>query len=377
MAQPVFGILTHEIRSHEPSALCGSLTHYIRDLVEHASSLGWVSYVFTPRDLLKQRRVAWGWTRANGSWQRDFFPIPDVTYVRSLAWYQQDEPVIRWLKDEAATQFLTNPDVEEIVHDKWRVVQIGLSHPSLNERFLDTTLLRAGSDIRGILHDHPRVAVQSRYRSQPHRYGLVVVKPDEFVVRIVQQQTAQTMSYKRFEDVQHCLVDEFQEGILQSYEEPTRIEGCPVQLRSVWQRSRTLRWEETCCVVRIGKERSTVGPYVTAGLLEQFVPLLADVFGEKADSIHYQVQSVARSAVELFDHRGHGASEIAVDLLPTADARLYIADVSTIGGIDSVRRLSQPEIRQQMVSSCMSYASALYEQHEVFSEPSPTLSQTG
>ncbi len=369
MAQPVFGILTHEIRSHEPSQLCGPLTHPIRDVVEHACSLGWVGYVFTPRDVLKQRRVVWGWTRKAGSWQRDFFPIPDVTYVRSLAWYHDDASVIRWLKDEADTQFLTNPDVEEIVHDRWRVVQIGLSHPTLNERFLDTTLLRPGADLRTILTEHQRVTIVSRYRSQPHRYGLVVRKPDEFVVRTVYQQTAQTMSLKHLEDVLQYLVEEFQEGMMQPYQEPLRIEGCPVQIRSFWQRSRTLRWEETCCMIRIGTERSMIGPYVTAGLFEQFTPMVGELFGEKADTIHYQIESVARSAVELFDHRGHGASELAVDLLPTSEGRLYINDVSTIGGIDSLRRLAQPALRQQMVANCINYASALYEQHAVLSEP--------
>lgn len=376
MAQPTLGILTHAIRTHEPSELCGPLTLHIRDLVEHARALGWLAYVFSPRDLLKQRGVVWGWTRSDGAWKRDFFPIPDVTYLRSLAWFEDDAAVIRWLKDETATQFMNNPDIEEIVHDRWRIIQIGLSHPTLHERFLDTSLLRAGTDLGTILADNVRTSVSNRFRSQSHRYGIVSRKADEFVVRTVAQQTAQTTSFHSVDDVQHQLVEEFRDGIVQPYIEPIRVEGCPVQIRSYWQRYRTLRWEETCCMIRIGTARSLVGPLTTAGLFEQFLPLLTESLGEKSDAIRYQIQSVARSVVELFDHRAHGASELAVDLLPVSDARMYIVDVSTLGGIDSLRRISQPALRQQMISNAMSYASALYEQQTVLSEPIPALPQT-
>lgn len=376
MAQPSLGILTHTIRAHEPSELCGPLTLHIRDLVEQATALGWISYVFSPRDLLKQRRVAWGWTRSNGAWRRDFFSIPDITYLRSLAWHEDDAAAIRWLKDETSTQFLNNPDIEEIVHDRWRVIQIGLSHPTLNERFIDTSLLRPGTDIREQLRSNERTTILNRFRSQLHRYSLVTRKSEEFLVRTIAHQTARTTSFRTPDEVQHQLVDEFHDGIVQPYIEPIRVESCPVQIRSYWQRSRTLRWEETCCMIRIGTERSCVGPLTTAGLFEQFLPLLSDSLGEKSDAIRYQIQSVARSVVELFDHRGHGASELAIDLLPVSDSRMFIVDVSTLGGIDSLRRLSQPTLRQQMISNALSYASALYEQHAVLSEPIPAQLQT-
>lgn len=377
MSQPILGILTHSLRTHEPSELCGPLTRHIRDLVEHAQQLGWLSYVYSPRDLLKQRRVVWGWTRDNGNWRRDFFPTPHVSYLRSLSWYPEDVNVVRWLKHETATQFLNNPDIEEIVHDRWRVIQIGLSHPTLTERFPDTVLLRSGLDIKTFLQENERCAITNRFRSLESRYGQVVRHHDEFMLRYQAQQVAHTLTLKRPEDVQEKLLDLFGEAIVQPVLDAIRIEQCPISIRSLWQRSRTLRWQETCCLVRVGKEQSTVGPLATVGLFEQCLPLFEGSIDGSSDALRYQLQSVARSVVELIDHRGHGASELAVDLTIATDTRVFVTDVSTIGGIDSLRKLSQPALRQQMIANTMSYASALYEQHKTLSEPIPVLSQTG
>lgn len=375
--QPVLGILTHAIQAAEPSQLCGPLTQPIKDVVEHAQQLGWTAYVYSPRDLLKQRRLVWGWTRSDGGWTRDFFPIPHVSYVRNLAWHADDAPIIQWLKQETGTQFLNNPDVEDIVHDRWRVIQIGLSHPTLNERFPDSALLRPGSDLRGMLAQHNRWNVFNRFRSGEPRFAHVVRKADEFSIRFVARTVAHTLSLKRAADVQDKLLYLFGEAVVQQYHEPIRFESCPIAIRSVWQRSRTLRWEETCALIRVGKEQSTAGPMTTVGIFEQCTPLFEQVLGPRTEAVRYQAQSVARSVVELLDHRGHGASELAVDIVPLEDGRVFVSEVSTIGGVDSLRRLAQPLLRQRMVAATMSYASALYEQHAVLSEPSPVPSRTG
>ena len=376
MAQPILGILTHTLRTHEPSELCGPLTLHIRDLVEHAQQLGWIAYVYSPRDLLKQRRVVWGWTRDGGNWKRDFFPTPHVTYLRSAAWHEEDLLVIRWLKHETPTQFLNNPDIEEIVHDRWRVIQIGLSHPTLNERFPDTLLLRRGADLRSELHELDRFTIVNRFRSRESRYAHVVRNANEYNLRFLTHKTGHTTTHKSIDEVQEKLVGLFDEGIVQPYLNPIRVEGCPIGIRSFWQRSRTLRWQETCCLVRIGKEQSMIGPLTTAGLFEQFLPLLEQSLGKKTDAVRYQLQSVARSVVELIDHRGHGASELAIDVTVSIDGQIFVNEASTLGGIDSLRRISQPAIRQTMIANTVSYASALFEQL-AFSAPTPSLQQTG
>lgn len=285
--------------------------------------------------------------------------------------------VIKWLKQETSTQFLNNPDIEEIVHDRWRVVQIGLSHPTLTERFPDTVLLRPGLDIRAFLKEVEHCTVVNRFRSLESRYAHITHHGQEYTLRFMTQNVAHTLSMKTPEEVQEKLLHLFGEAVLRPTLAAIRIEGCPISIRSLWQRSRTLRWQETCCLVRIGKEKSIVGPLATAGLFEQFTPLLKGSFDGNSDALQYQIQSVARTIVELIDHRGHGASELAVDLTVTNDSRVFVTDVSTIGGIDSLRRLSQPALRQQMITNTMSYASALFEQQATLSEQIPTLSQTG
>lgn len=376
MAQPILGILTHTLRTAEPSELCGPLTAHIRDLVEHAQQLGWVAYVYSPRDLLKQRRVVWGWTRENGNWRRDFFPTPHVSYIRSLSWYIEDMAVIRWLKQETPTHFLNNPDIEEIVHDRWRVIQIGLSHPTLTERFPDTVLLRSGLDIRAYLKEMDRCIVINRFRSFESRYASIARHDNEYTFRFLTTNVAHTLTLKSPEEVQEKILHLFGEAILYSSLDSIRIEDCPISIRSLWQRSRTLRWQETCCLVRIGKEQSVIGPLATAGLFEQFLPLLEEVISGKSDALRYQIQSIARMIVELIDHRGHGASELAVDLTVTNDSKVFVTDVSTIGGIDSLRRLSQPALRQQMITNTMNYASVLFEQQSALSEQIPVPLQT-
>ncbi len=377
VCEPSLGILTHALHTEATGELAGPLTPYVRDLVDAARRLGWTAYVYSPRDLLKRRRVVWGWTREHGAWQRDFFPIPQVSYLRSVYWHAEDAATVRWLKQEAGTQFLADPDVEEIVHDRWRVVQIGLSHPTVSERFPDTLLVRPGADLRTALSEQAAWTVVPRYRSADAAYAFVARQGDAYTLRFLARQVAHTQTLKSAAELQERLLQLFGEAVVQAYGKPLRFESCPVSVRSVWQRGASARWEELCQLVRVGKEHERIGPMTTAAPVTACLPLFEQAAGSRTQALRYQLSQTARSAVELIDQRGHGASELAVDLIPLADGGVRIADISTVGGIESLRRLAQPELRQASIAATLGYAATRTAQGTVLSAPSPVLQRTG
>jgi hypothetical protein len=149
-----------------------------------------------------------------------------------------------------------------------------------------------------------------------------------------------------------------------------------VFVREFWQRDRTGRWQETCAVLRIGQSHSQTYQAVTAGIFDDYQGSLKPQLGSRLKAVRYGLRNVSRLVVDLLSQRGHGAGELAVDFVITAESTIQLVGVTTQGGLESVARLMTPTLRQRTLSTTLDYASALYEQ-QATSVPTPVPAETG
>lgn len=358
----ILGVVSTPLASHESGEPYGKLTTYLRDLIELAEHQGWVAYVFSTRDVLRQRSVVWGWTRRNGRWQRSFFPLPQILYLRTTQLDRADVQVLRWLERTQSVQCINQIAVDELILDRWRLLQICLSHPSLGSRVPDLLLMRPSVTIDEAFASERYLQVLPRYRAAG-RYaaGLLERRGDEYSLRLERGSRAETRPFRSTLELRTELEQLFGDVIIQRYIRPLRVEDCPVVLRSVWQRGRDTRWSEQFSVVRVGAKGSLGAAYATVCVLEKFLPVFKQVLPRRVKALTYEFHRTAQLIVDLIDQRAHGAAELAVDCALGQDGSITVLDVSTLGGVYALQRLTAPELRGRYVRQSLDYAAALYE----------------
>lgn len=350
--------------SVESGAPFGILTTYFRDLVEHAMQCGWEAYVFSPRDVLRQRRVIWGWKRKNGTWKRAFVPTPQIGYLRSNTFTPADKKVFLWLRDEVGTQFINQPEVEEIVFDYWRLIQIGLSHPTLIGRIPDSILLRGDLSLTETMKLDSHYLVRPRFAL---RQGAAEITrfEDTFHVRYEYKNSIIDEDFNSVVQLRDSLHVHFGDAIIQHLPKLFRVENCIIGIRSFWQRDRSGRWKENFSILRVSQPSNHTDQLATVGLLERYLPFLSRSLKSQMEAVRYQIINISRTFVELIDQRGHGASELSVDLLITREKQVILAGVSTLGGMYALKKIQIPELRHKVMSTTLNYATTLYEQTHV------------
>lgn len=368
--RPSFGLISDPPQSSELGAPYGIATPYFRDLIERAANEGWTAYVFSTRDVLKQRRVIWGWTRAQGRWQRSFFSVPQIGYPRMRRAEESDYAILDWLHVSCGTQFINQIEIERMTADRWRLLQICLSHPALSKRVADSFLLRDQVSLEGLLAEYPALIAMSRFETSGTKLACIRSGDDQWVVELERNGKVSTEEFHSIVRLRVFLVEHFGETVLQPHKEPLRIDNCPVALRSFWQRGADTRWQETAALVRVGQPAAIGSTLATAGLLDRFLPLIKQQLTTGSQSLAYQLKTTAQTAVELLDHRGHGAAELAIDFSLHADGTFTLRSASTLGGYLALQKLNDPALRHSALNNTLGYASAL--QRQVFAPTEAT-----
>ena len=373
---PAFGLIAHLSAPIESGSPFGPLTPYYRQLIEHALSQGWQGFVFSPRDVLRQRSTIWGWQRGGGTWQRAFVSMPTVCYTRLKTLSIEERDILIWLRDHASVQFLNQPELDEMVQDQWRVMQVLQSHPTLSPYIPDAVLLRDTQALSTLMAEHGQLTVRSRTLAGGKPSGSLTREGEELLWRQEVRGSGHARSFRSPVKLRVALQDHFNDTIVASYIPPFRIDSCPVVFRSLWQRGRTGQWSESFVVLRIGQPESQTYQAVTAGLLDRYQRPLQELLGTQYKAIRYQLTNLGRTVVDLLAQRSHGAGEIAIEFLLTATRELKILDISTLGGLEALRRLPDPSTAQTVMRSTLQYSALLSEQLTTTSVPSSVPSET-
>lgn len=366
---PRLGIIAHQTGPIESGTPFGLLTPYYRSLVERASALGWQGCLFSPRDVLRRRRMIWAWVRSELGWERQFVELPHVAYTRLPSVTDEEGEILRWLRAESV-QFINQPEVDDMTQDRWRLLAVLQSHPSLTGHIPQTTLLRDLRSVLELLDSGRSVHVTPRYRTAGQGRILLAVSGDDLLLRHERPILATNRTIRSRDALREKVEELLGEAVAQPSIEPLRFEGCPVSIRQLWQRTATGRWQESAAILRLGQPAAQTYQGVTVGLLDRYQASLREVIGTRLKAVRYELRSTSQVTVELLSQRSHGAGELTVDCLITSRGNVQILDVSTLTGLESVQRLTDPTVRLAVLSETLGYAALLLQQsHPTFKLP--------
>lgn len=359
---PRFGVIAPLMSGPESGTPFGALTPYFRQLIERANSSGWQGYIFSLRDVLRQRRMIWAWVRSESGWERQFMALPNIVYTRLPSVSPEEGEILRWLRSEGAVEFINQPEVDDITQDRWRLLQVLQSHPSLTGHIAETTLLRDQSTILKLLETGQPVHITPRLRTVGSGRILLTQVGEDIQLRHELPGSATNRTIRSPDALRSKVEELVGDGVAQPYAEPLRFESCPVLVRSLWQRNRTGRWQETAVILRLGQPSAQTYQAVTAGLFDRYQESLRSLVGRQLKAIRYELRSTSQVIVELLSQRSHGAGELSIDCVITAKGAIQIVDVATLSGLEAVQRLTTPVTRLEVLGATLGYAGLLLEQ---------------
>lgn len=356
----VFAVLAQPHAPESSGGVFGSYTTHLRDLVERAQAEGWAAYVFSYRDLLKQRRLIWGWTRSNGSWERAFCVLPHVAVVRRPTLSEAELDAMTWLRDEGGVQFFNHPEIEAMTNDRWRSLHVLGSSPTLTRVIPEVTLLRDSATIASLSAATPQLMAFSRYRGQANELVLLNRQADAMACRREFGERVEEQTFRSLLRVRSYLESTCGETMLVPYREPLLIEGHPLMVRVFMQRGERAAWQPPIMLLRFGQQGMIGGRYATAGLAHELEGVLEEHLQSKTKSFLYHIHTTAEAIVHLLDVRVHGLGELTIDFRPTADGELSVHDLAVSPAVLSLQRLRVPTARAAALQSTLAYALHLH-----------------
>lgn len=356
----VFGVLAQPHDLNSKGGVFGSYTTYLRDLVERAQAEGWVAYVFSYRDLLRQRRLIWGWTRTDGGWERVFCVLPHVAIVRRTSLIEAEMDALNWLREDGGVHFFNHAEVDAMTNDRWRLLQILSSSPTLTRNVPNATLLRDSSTLAKLSAEQESIIAYDRFRNHPNEVVLLKRQESSMVCSHEFGTVQRVEMFRSLLRVRSYLETRFKEPILQPFITPLRLEGHPVLIRVFAQRGAQGPWGTPQILVRVGQKEMVGGHYATAGTIDRVEPLLIEQLGKRAKAFAYNITSIVDAIVRLLDVRAHGLAELTVDLQPSEDSELFVHDVTVSAGVLSLQRLGNPKARAASIQTTIAHAQHLH-----------------
>lgn len=351
MAQKYFGIAVTSLLRAQP--FTSIFANYLRDLVEAAIDRRWKAYIFCPQDVLKQKNIVWGWTRIHGEWRKDFFSLPDVCLIKTTYLSPNDRKIISWLKTKN-TRFINGIQIEDIIFDRWRIIQIILSHATLASKIPESNLMENYWQLPEL--EQRSSIIFSRYRRSSETIGFLTPHQKGFKLKISHRATNKTLLFQSKINLAKQIRNTWQEAIMQPALKVLSIEGYPILIRSVWQKR--VDWQQTFAALRVSAKKNQFH-FVTVSLANKIYPLLWHYFGARRDSIIYQLENSARLVAELMEARAGSVGELAIDFLIDKQANIWIHDLSTYTGTTSLAKLA-PEVKKLYLNNTLDLADKLY-----------------
>ena len=362
MNNKVFGIAVHYPQNtNREQVYFGNTTNYIRDLIEEANKKNWTGFVFSPQDVLRRRGVVWGFVRSSGIWRRSFLPIPSVCYLQIGMLSDSDREILNWMSAEMSTQYINSPHVVDILSDRWRSLQIMISHPTLVTKVVETNLYKGARDLGDQINDEENgLCIYPRFRSN-NSFMEIKKTGKSFRVREYSGKTIKSSRLKTLDEIDNRIIGLFGEAIVQPKIKTFNIDGYPIVIRTYWQKD--VIWSNSLTVLRIGQKES-YGRLATIGAIDDHKNLFAKKFKSFSESILYQIESVSKACAELLEQRTHGIHEITVDYLLTTHGNLLLYDVNH-HGIETAVKVANPEVKHNLIQKTLRNAEIIYKNSHI------------
>ncbi|MDF2721289.1 MAG: hypothetical protein K0Q59_964 [Paenibacillus sp.] len=349
---------------------------YFRRLTRLGQKLGITVYVFFPHqiDWPRRRVLGYGYSASMKSWERSFFPLPDVVYDRcfysNAHSYALSREPIRRLQAWPGTKFLGYG-----LKGKWTIYGMMQNDPDLAAHLPQTELLRHPGDVARWLDEKGELFVKPHGGSHGKGALHIFEHAQGFAVR--GRTWLNEPVWRQFRSRSRLLawVARFTSGrktIIQRYLTLSTADGDAFDIRALVQKNGRGLWELTGMAVRRGAPGSVTSNLHGGGHAGEAQPFLLQRYGaEHCERIMETIRRVALHVPVVLEQYHGRLAELGVDIGVDADGYVWVIEANSKPGRSSFAAISNESVRLAAIRNPMLYANYLLKGRPIAARPDP------
>lgn len=263
---PVFGVLiTSLIRT--PEGIFGSASSFCKELVQGAKTKGILAYIFTLNDLNYENQTVNGWIWLHGKWTQQPLPFPDSVYNRLAS---------RRSENKAETVSMLEVFKRTGIHyfnehflNKWQVHQAFSGNPEVSLYLPSTHLFKGFATIKEAVDRFPQVFLKPTNGSLGNGIYKISRAGNHYTCQHSTMSGSVQKTYPKLTDLYKSIAPRISRSpyLVQQGLRLVRINGNPVDFRSLVQKDGNGRWTVTSIVGRIAPDQSIVSNLARGGTI--------------------------------------------------------------------------------------------------------------
>ncbi|MEW9670697.1 YheC/YheD family protein [Ammoniphilus sp. 3BR4] len=360
---PVFGVLiTTLIKT--PEGIFGSASSFCKELVQGAKAKGILAYIFTLKDLDHENLTAKGWRWENGKWIQRTLPYPDIIYNRLASRRDENrtetQDWIKGLKKKGITFF------NEHFLNKWQVHE-ALSNIKEASPYLPSThMLKGFATVKDAVERFPQVYLKPTNGSLGKGIYRISRNGNRFTCQYSTMSGSVRKEFSKLSDLYQSIAPKVSRRIPYLVQQGLRlvkVNGNPLDFRSLVQRDQTGKWAVTSIVGRIGQDQSIVSNLARGGTIMPVAKALqaASPWNGPRPSTK-QLKKISTTLSESLESsmEGHFA-ELGIDLAVDTHGKVWLLEINAKPSKNDDQVLSEQNKTRPSVKKLFDYALYLYE----------------
>lgn len=337
---------------------------FFRSLLKEARRLGLEAFVFTPEDVVEEKRRirAHIYDEASGGWKRQWKSFPDVVFDRCR---YQNTPRFRKLREFRAKHgdllYLNRP-----LANKASIHALLQKDKGIKPHLPETTMYRGPKELGEFASKHDIVFVKpingtggrGVIRIEPAGKGRYTLRGrDRRRAILPPRQVSLEGAHRVLTQLgltNNCLM---QQGI-----ELTLPNGRVHDYRLLMQKTGEGRWEATGCAGRIGAAHSVTSNLHGGGKAVATDRLLQVTFpkGGQAEAVKAEMSELGHKVVEALEERFRDMCELALDVAVDRKGRVWLLEINPKPAREVFRRIGEIDVYRRAIARPVEYARWLY-----------------
>lgn len=326
---PLLGIL---INTQGPlnQPIFGAMTRFLEECSLTGKERGVCVAVFTPEQILPERRAPKGWLFHNKKWQTKELPYPDVLYNRITSRRIERKPRLQ--------------NSLKILHTHYGVYVFNKTF--LDKKQVHETLMR-DPHMRNMLPEtypyHP-----NRIRNMLMRHGTLYLKPTNGslgsgIIRlsrigrfiVCQYATANGTTTRSYRDIATAIaqLNRRVKGSFYLIQQGLRLvtsKGRPVDFRVLVQKNLHGNWAVTSVVGRIANDQHIVSNLARGGTVRKASDIVAELDPDQPKLPISKIRSTALDVANTFEQLADGHyAELGIDLAVDKTGKIWLLEINS------------------------------------------------
>lgn len=354
---PVFAVLITTL-IHTPEGIFGSASSFCKEIVQAAKAKGVLAYIFTLNDMDQENQTVNGWTWVNGKWVQRQLPFPDTVYNRLASRKSENKPEnkskIESFKKRGIQYF------NEHFLNKWQVHEALQGNLQIKQYLPGTQLFKGVTTVKEAISRYSQVYLKPANGSLGKGIYKISKSGNSYTCQYSTVNGVVSKSYPNFSKLYHSIAPRISKFpyLVQQGLRLVRINGNPLDFRSLVQKDSTGKWAVTSIVGRIGQDQSIVSNLARGGTIMPAGEALAAASpwsGKRPTKAQLSQTSMLLAEGLEASMEGH-FGELGIDLAVDTSGRIWLLEINAKPSKNDDQVLSDQNKTRPSVRKLLDYA---------------------